>query len=305
MSKKTLSIVICALNEEKNIGSLLQDILDQSFDQEFSNNFDLNAITVVSDGSTDKTAEIVESFKPKDKRVNLIVNEKRIGKIYSLDNFFKKAGTDYIILFDADVRLKKDAINLLVKPLLTNNYDLIGGNPIPNKSSSLFNIAEQASMFSWLILREIKAANPNSIYSSHGRILLASIKLYKALDIGGLSTPGDDQFMYLKSNHNFFYKKDAIVYYSMPNSVIDYLKQNVRFRKAKLMRLKSSFGEDFIKREFKVKDKYKIFMKTFIRHPYSGSCWLILYFSGFIKFKLQVENSNDINKIWGEVKSTK
>jgi len=305
MNKKTVSILICALNEEKNIGLLIQDIQDQKFDFEFNNNFILENITVVSDGSTDKTTEIVKSFQDKDKRINLNINKKRIGKIFSLDKMFGLINTDYIILFDADVRLKTNTINVLVKPILLNNYDLIGGNPIPIKPKSILNIAEQASFFSWLIHQEIKTRHPDSVYSSHGRILLTSKYLYKNLDINGLSTPGDDAFMYLKSMHNFFYEKDAVVIYRMPNSVSDYLKQNMRFRKGKLVKSKSSFGAELIKKEFNIKNKFIIFLKLFFKYPYQSFLWMILYGFGYLKFKLQVQNSTDINKIWGEVKSTK
>ncbi len=302
---KKISIIICALNEEKNIGNLLQDILDQKFEVDFENNLELANIFVVSDGSIDKTVEIVQEFVKKDSRINLIINEKRTGKILSLDKVFKVADTDYVILFDADVRLKENAINLLSGPLLKNSYDLIGGNPIPVKPRNVFNIAEQASMFSWLIVQEIKKENPGSIYSAHGRILMVSKKLYKNLNISGLSTPGDDQYMYLKSNHNFWYAKDAIVYYVLPGSVGDYLKQNVRFRMAKVTRSKSSFGEDFISKEFKIENKSAIFLITILKNPLKGFLWLLLYGFGFLKFKFSIQNSTDINKIWGEVKSTK
>ncbi|MEI7425178.1 MAG: hypothetical protein WCK10_03615, partial [Candidatus Staskawiczbacteria bacterium] len=189
--------------------------------------------------------------------------------------------------------------------LIDKSYDLIGGNPVPLKSERLSNFAEQASMFSWLILQEIKKESPNSIYSAHGRILLASKNLYKNLDIDGLSTPGDDAFMYLKSKHNFYYEKNAIVLYSIPSSVGDYLKQNIRFRKGKFVKSNSSFGIDYIKSEFKIKNKLNILIKTILSSPYKGFVWLFLYGLGYVKFKLQVQNSNDISKIWGEVKSTK
>jgi len=300
-----ISIIICALNEEKNIGFLIQDILNQKYDFDFKNNFVLENITIVSDGSTDKTNKIVKIFQKKDKRIKLIINNNRIGKIYCLENIFKSINSDFIIMFDADVRLKNDTINFLAKPLIKNNYDLIGGNPIPMKTKKLFNLAERSSFFSWLILQEIKKENPNSIYSAHGRILLISKKLYKILNIGESSTPGDDQFIYLMSNHNFYYEKNAIVYYFMPNLIKDYLKQNVRFRKAKLVRINSLFTDDYIKNEFKINKKLSLFIKTFLKHPFLSFIWIFMFGLGYFQFKIIVQNSNDINKIWGEVKSTK
>ena len=87
--KKTITILSCALNEEKNIGLLLDDILNQSLDEEFNANFFIQDIVVVSDGSTDGTVEIVKKYCLIDSRIKLIENKKRISKIFSLEHFFK------------------------------------------------------------------------------------------------------------------------------------------------------------------------------------------------------------------------
>ena len=52
-----ISVGIMAFNEEKNIGRLLKAILSQKLNQ-----IKITEIIVVSDGSTDKTDEIVKNF---------------------------------------------------------------------------------------------------------------------------------------------------------------------------------------------------------------------------------------------------
>jgi glycosyltransferase involved in cell wall biosynthesis len=306
MSTISIAILICALNEEKNIGALLNDILTQHFSIHFGGRYAIRRILVTSDGSSDQTADIVRSFAHKDTRVELVENPQRIGKIFSLNNAFNRVDEDYVILFDADVRLKEDTIETLVRPLDNHLYELIGGNPVPYGPPSIFNMAEQASYFSWLLLQDIKRHNPNSIYSAHGRILLASIHLYKTAEISKLSTPGDDQYLYLRSDHNFYYQRDAVVRYKMPSTISDYLKQNVRFRTAKQVR-GNSLSEHRIREEFKITNKLTILLSTMLLHPISFSCWAYLYTLGFLKWQFRTSKNNtwDESQVWGEVTSTK
>lgn len=71
-----LGIVIPALNEEQSIGSTIQRTLDAVPGIVADSSVDGVSLTVVSDGSTDRTVEIAESFGD---QVQLIVFEKNRG----------------------------------------------------------------------------------------------------------------------------------------------------------------------------------------------------------------------------------
>ena len=58
----TISIGVCAYNEEKNILHTLGSILSQELD-----GFEISEIIVVSSGSTDRTESIVHEFEPHDR----------------------------------------------------------------------------------------------------------------------------------------------------------------------------------------------------------------------------------------------
>ena len=53
----TVTVALSAFNEETNIGNFIASVLKQK-----EENFVLEKILIISDGSTDKTAEIVKSF---------------------------------------------------------------------------------------------------------------------------------------------------------------------------------------------------------------------------------------------------
>jgi len=108
-----VSVLIPARNEEKNIGNLLNDLINQDY-----KNIE---IIVFNDCSTDKTKEIVKNFIYKDKRISLIDSDYLpdgwLGKNFACYNLAKKAKGEYFLFLDADVRIKKnlieDAISLI------------------------------------------------------------------------------------------------------------------------------------------------------------------------------------------------
>ncbi len=101
-----ISIVIAALNEEKYIGRRIEDLLNQDYPEERME------IITVSDGSADKTEEIVESFQ--NRNVRLFSLKKREGKANALNVAVSKAKGEIIVFTDARQNFKNDAIKQLV-----------------------------------------------------------------------------------------------------------------------------------------------------------------------------------------------
>jgi len=74
MTNFTVSIGICAYNEEKNIGRLLDRLLKEK------KLYTLKEIIVVASGCTDGTEGIVKQYTSKCEKINLIVERGRKGK---------------------------------------------------------------------------------------------------------------------------------------------------------------------------------------------------------------------------------
>jgi cellulose synthase/poly-beta-1,6-N-acetylglucosamine synthase-like glycosyltransferase len=94
----TISIGICAYNEEGNIGALLENLLTKQYLPHSSE------IIVICSGCTDKTPDIVEEFARKDKRVKLILEQERRGKSQALNVLFDNAKGDILVVVSADTR---------------------------------------------------------------------------------------------------------------------------------------------------------------------------------------------------------
>jgi len=102
----TVSVVMSVLNGEAHIRERLDNILSQDYPAEKIE------IIVVSDGSTDKTCEIVRSFK--DGNVQLEILEKRQGKALALNHGMTRAKGEIVVFTDTRQRFEPDAVSHLV-----------------------------------------------------------------------------------------------------------------------------------------------------------------------------------------------
>lgn len=91
MSAKVTVVVPC-YNAERTVARALGSLLNQTLSPK------LFKIIVVNDGSTDKTLETIEGYRP---RIE-IIDQKNQGAVKAVNRGFKKATTPYVIKLDAD-----------------------------------------------------------------------------------------------------------------------------------------------------------------------------------------------------------
>src|SRR3989337_1433871 len=96
--KPTIIIGIPAFNEEDNLGKLLRGLKMQRVKKG-----QITKVIVASDGSIDKTVDIVKTFKYS--KVILIEGKKRRGKAYRQNQIIKLCNSDILVLLDADTLL--------------------------------------------------------------------------------------------------------------------------------------------------------------------------------------------------------
>jgi len=102
-----LSIIISAYNEEKNIEKKINSLLEIDYPRE---RFE---ILIGSDGSTDKTDEIVSCQS--EEKIRFFRQDTRQGKPGMLNRLVKEAKGEILVFTDARQRLDKNALNELVK----------------------------------------------------------------------------------------------------------------------------------------------------------------------------------------------
>jgi cellulose synthase/poly-beta-1,6-N-acetylglucosamine synthase-like glycosyltransferase len=103
----TVTFLITAYNEEKNIHHKLENVLSLDYRR------DKMDILVASDGSTDRTDDIVRSFAPLG--VRLLRVEGRVGKTETQNRAVESARSEIIIFSDATTDYDRDAVRKIVR----------------------------------------------------------------------------------------------------------------------------------------------------------------------------------------------
>lgn len=114
-----VTVVIPAYNEARTIKRTVVSV-QRSTHANF-------VVMVVNDGSTDKTAKIVERMCQDDPRIRLI-SKPNGGKFSALNLAFQQATTDIIITIDADTILYPQTLDALITPFEDPNVDAVCGN---------------------------------------------------------------------------------------------------------------------------------------------------------------------------------
>lgn len=119
---KKLSVVIPTLNEEKYVGTILNDILNNTYkDYE---------IIVSDSGSEDKTKEVVKRFMANYPNVRWVDAKK--GAAAARNDGALHAKGEYILFLDADQRIPNNFIENSMKEMEEKSLDIGGHYARPN-----------------------------------------------------------------------------------------------------------------------------------------------------------------------------
>ena len=116
----SVSVITAAYNAEKYIAESIDSVLKQS-----QSNFE---IIVVDDGSTDSTAQIVDSFISKEPRITLI-RQKNAGVSAARNAGFANSSGKYIAYLDSDDVWKPNHLDLLLSRFEADkNFGIVHGD---------------------------------------------------------------------------------------------------------------------------------------------------------------------------------
>ncbi len=119
-----ICVIIPARNEEKTILKTLNSIRNQKI-----KNLE---IVVIDDNSSDKTSDIVKTFKKKFKNIHLIFGKKLplgwVGKTWAMKqavDYANKKNYKYYAFIDSDIVIKKDLLKKVSLFINSNDYVMI------------------------------------------------------------------------------------------------------------------------------------------------------------------------------------
>jgi glycosyltransferase involved in cell wall biosynthesis len=125
----TLGVVIPVFNEERTIRELLARVLKQN---------QVTQIVLIDDASTDKSAELIMSFK--DSRITYSLNSKNLGKGASIARGIKLLNTDVVLIQDADLEYSPEEYPVLMNPINDGRADVVFG-------SRFFQVSERRALY--------------------------------------------------------------------------------------------------------------------------------------------------------------
>jgi len=209
------SVGILAHNEEKNIGSLLQAILDQHLHE-----VEISEIIVVASGCTDRTVPIVQEYQKKDPRIKLLVQPRREGKTAAINLFLQEAKEDICVQESADTLPHEDAIEHLVRMFADPTIGMTGAHKVPVDTPD-----HLVHLFTHLRLRM-----EHQLCLDIPRLgeLIAYRKVFDHIPPDVAMDEAFVEALVVKRGLKVKYAPDAIVYSTGPTTVSDFIKQRRR-----------------------------------------------------------------------------
>jgi len=129
----SVSVLIAARNEEKNIEKLLQSLYNQSFNKA---KFE---VIIVDDHSTDDTFEVSKNFQVLHSEMNLkLLKAAGSGKKQAISQALHAAENELIMVTDADCELPERWIETMVGYFMKNDLKMLLGPVLLSPANTLF-----------------------------------------------------------------------------------------------------------------------------------------------------------------------
>ena len=149
MTSPELSIIIPAYNEEALIVSTLDGL-----DSYLSARPETYEIIVVDDGSQDKTSRCIQNWKENNRvDLHLLINERNMGKGFSIRRAVMESRGRFIIFIDADLPYELYAIDDFLNALRSGHDLAVGSRVLPGSEVKGVPVLRYISgqIFSWMV----------------------------------------------------------------------------------------------------------------------------------------------------------
>jgi cellulose synthase/poly-beta-1,6-N-acetylglucosamine synthase-like glycosyltransferase len=214
-------VVISAYNEEKNIESRLKNLKNCNYP-------DMEVI-FVDDKSSDKTAETAQYWLDTLRfSYHLLLNETRMGTSKSYNTAIKRASRDIVVVTDADVSFKQNALFKIITRLMSDDkIGAVTGDLQPEKNNQITTGMETEYRNVYGRMCDWESAI-DSTFNFNG-CLMAFKK--NAVDWIDQQQGADDANIAFAAIHNGYravYELDAVVYETIPKSFKIQYHQKIR-----------------------------------------------------------------------------
>ena len=215
-----ISIIVPVHNEEQKIALKLEDCLQLLYSH------DRLEILVASDGSTDRTEEIVRRFIARDSRIQWLQSDRRVGKSSVQNLAVQQAHGDLFLFTDANTAMPPGVLRTLVANLADPSVGLATATVFFGPAQ---DAVEKGQGFYWhyeLFLRTAES-DLGILATGSGQALLVRRELFRPLP----ECYGDDCIMPLdvrSQGYRIIQNREATVFDAMPHSIEGELRARIR-----------------------------------------------------------------------------
>ena len=235
-----VTILLPVYNDGDVVESAIESLLKQVYPGKIS-------ILLINDGSTDKTAHILEAIAKNHPDIEFIHLNKNIGKARALNEGLKQCKTELVISVDADCWVRADAVKNLVARYLSDpkkTKAVAGTILIRNSRENWITRAQEWDYF-------LGIASIKRIQSLFQGTLVAqgAFSLYDRAALnqmgGWPNTVGEDivlTWKLLNLGYRIGYAEDACVFTNCPNTLGQFVRQRQRWSRGLIEAFKTNPG---------------------------------------------------------------
>lgn len=215
-----ITFIVAAYNEEKVIENKILNTYEIDYPE------DKFQFIVVTDGSDDKTPDVVKKYSSKG--VVCLHEDKRSGKSAALNRAVKMAEGDVLVFSDANNDFEKEAVKKLVRHFSDSNIGAVTGAKHIYENDS--REASKGDGLYWKYESKIKAAESHlgSITAAEGEILAVRKSMFKPIDHNKINDDAAITFDIVKSGARIIYEKEAKAFEQASKNLMDDFHVKVR-----------------------------------------------------------------------------
>lgn len=176
--KPLVSVLIPARNEENNIGNLLSDLSQESYEN--------IEILIFNDQSEDKTAEIAEKYKKQNPKIQIFhsrgLPQGWLGKNYACHELANRAQGSYFLFLDADVRISDGLIQSAVCHAEKHRLALLSVFPkqiMQTPAEKTVVPVMNFILLSFLPLRLVRTSGYAALSAANGQFMFFNATVYR------------------------------------------------------------------------------------------------------------------------------
>ena len=216
-----LDFLIAAYNEEKVISWKIENTIKAL------KKFKKAKIWIVSDGSTDRTNEIVKKYSSENNIVNLI-ELKRSGKSQAINIAIKYLKGEYVIFSDANTLYSPTTVENLTSPFIDDSVGCTCGKLIYQNPDNV--VSGKGESFYWKYENELKKLESKIGFVSGATGAVYSIrrKLFINMPKNCINDDFTISMKVIEQKYKCIYVENAIVYEDVAPSVESEFKRHIR-----------------------------------------------------------------------------